>query len=116
LELEDYVRQVNYNYVCIHKVKPRLERAIALIRLVKKGAVPLLVANNIHELMRAIEVQNIIEISELHAQSSLIREESRLVPIHYREDYPELDPKWDGKIITARKVAGQVKYSVESLY
>jgi len=116
LELEDYVRQVNYNYVGIHKVKPRLERAINLIRLAREGAVPLLVANNIHELMRAIEVQNIIEISELHAHSSLIREESRLVPIHYREDYPELDPKWDGKIVAARKVAGEIKYNVESLY
>jgi succinate dehydrogenase/fumarate reductase flavoprotein subunit len=45
-----------------------------------------------------------------------MREESRLIPIHYREDYPELDPKWDGKIITARKVAGEIKYSVENLY
>lgn len=116
LELEDYVRQVNYDYVGIHKTKPKLERAIELIRLAKEGAVPLLVANNPHELMRAIEVQNIIEISELHAHSSLIREESRLIPIHYREDYPELDPKWDGKIITEMKVAGEVKYRVESLY
>jgi succinate dehydrogenase/fumarate reductase flavoprotein subunit len=116
LELEDYVRQVNYNYVGIHKVKARLQHAIDLIRLAKEGAVPLLVANNVHELMRAIEVQNIIEISELHAQSSLMREESRLIPIQYREDYPELDPAWDGKITIAKKVAGEVKYSVESLY
>jgi adenylylsulfate reductase subunit A len=116
LELEDYVRQVNYDYIGIHKTKPKLERAIELIRLAKEGAVPLLVANNPHELMRAIEVQNIIEISELHAHSSLLRKESRLVPIHYREDYPEPDPKWDGKIITERKVAGEVKYRVESLY
>jgi succinate dehydrogenase/fumarate reductase flavoprotein subunit len=116
LELEDYIRQVNYQYVGIHKVKSRLERALELIRLAKEGAVPLLVANNPHELMRAIEVQNIIEISEIHAQSSLMREESRLIPIHYREDYPELDPKWDGKVVTARKIAGEMKYSLENLY
>jgi len=66
--------------------------------------------------MRAIEVQNIIEISELHAQPSLLRDESRLIPIHYREDYPELDSKWDNKIITARKVAGEIKYDIENLY
>jgi succinate dehydrogenase/fumarate reductase flavoprotein subunit len=66
--------------------------------------------------MRAIEVRNIIEISELHAQSSLMREESRLIPIHYREDYPELDSEWDGKITTARKVAGEIKYDIENLY
>ena len=73
-------------------------------------------ANNVHELMRAIEVQNIIELSELHAQSSLMREESRLIPVHYREDYPELDPRWDGQIITATKAAGEIKYNIESLY
>jgi succinate dehydrogenase/fumarate reductase flavoprotein subunit len=116
LELEDYVRRVNYDYVGIHKIRPRLERAIDLLRLAKEGAVPLLVAKNVHELMRAIEVQNIIEISELHAQSSLMREESRLIPVHYREDYPELDPQWDGRITTARKVEGELKYSIESLY
>jgi succinate dehydrogenase/fumarate reductase flavoprotein subunit len=116
LELEDYVRQVNYNYIGIHKTKPKLERAIELIRLAKEGAVPLLVANNPHELMRAIEARNIIEISELHAQSSLMREESRLIPIHYREDYPELDSEWDGKVTTARKVAGEIKYDIENLY
>ena len=65
--------------------------------------------------MRAIEVQHIIEISELHAQSSLLRDESRLGPVHYREDYPQLDPKWDNKIVTAKKVDGEIKYNIEDL-
>lgn len=115
LELEDYIRNVNYNYIGIHKVKPKIERAIELIKFAKEGAIPLLAANNAHELMRAIEVQDIIEISELHAQSSLLRKESRLIPIHYREDYPERDPKWDNKIVTAKKIAGEIKYEIENL-
>lgn len=115
LELEDYIRQVNYNYIGLHKVKSKLERAVELLRFARDGAVPLLAANNPHELMRAIEVQNIIEISHLHAQASLLRDESRLVPTHYREDYPEMDPKWDNKIITTRKVAGEIKYNIEDL-
>ncbi|MGI6317731.1 MAG: FAD-binding protein [Dethiobacteria bacterium] len=115
LELEDYIREVNYNYIGIHKVKPKIERAIELIRFAREGAVPLLFANNPHELMRAIEVQHIIEISELHAQSSLLRDESRLGPVHYREDYPELDHKWDNKIVTAKKVDGEIKYNIEDL-
>ena len=115
LELEDYIRQVNYNYVGLYKVKSKLERAMELIKRAKDGAVPLLTANNPHELMRAIEVQHIIEISELHAQSSLMRDESRLIPIHYREDYPNMDPKWDNKIITVRKIAGQINYDIENL-
>jgi succinate dehydrogenase/fumarate reductase flavoprotein subunit len=115
LELEDYIRQVNYNFIGIHKVKSKIERAIELIRFAREGAVPLLVASNPHELMRAIEVQNIIEISELHAQSSLLRTESRLVPVHYREDYPELDPKWDNKIVTVKKIDNEIKYDIEDL-
>jgi succinate dehydrogenase/fumarate reductase flavoprotein subunit len=115
LELEDYIRQVNYNYVGLYKIKSKLERAIELIKRARDGAVPLLTANNPHELMRAIEVQHIIEISELHAQSSLMRDESRLIPIHYREDYPDMDPKWDNKIITVRKIAGQINYDIENL-
>ncbi|MGB9879810.1 MAG: hypothetical protein ACPLRM_03520, partial [Anaerolineae bacterium] len=116
LELEHYVRWVNYNYVGYHKIKPRLERAVELIRFAREQATPLLVANNPHELMRAIEVQDIIDISELHAKSSIMRTESRLVPIHFREDYPELDPEWDGKIITVRKEKGEILYAIENLY
>ena len=115
LELEDYIRNVNYNYVGIHKVKPKMERALELIRFAKEGAVPQLAADNPHELMRAIEVQQIIEISELHAQSSLLRNESRVIPIHYRDDYPEMDSNWDNKIVTAIKVAGGIKYDIEDL-
>ena len=99
----------------LYKIKSKLERAIELIKRARDGAVPLLTANNPHELMRAIEVQHIAEISELHAQSSLMRDESRLIPIHYREDYPNMDPKWDNKIITVRKIAGQINYDIENL-
>jgi len=115
LELEDYVRNVNANYIGIHRIKPRLERAVELIRLANEGAVPLLSVNNMHGLMRAIEVQNIIGISEMHAQSALIRNESRLIPMHYRDDYPDQDPEWDNIVVTVRKVAGDIKYDKEYL-
>lgn len=115
LELEDYVRNVNYNYVGIHRVKSKMERAIELLRFADEGSVPLLTASNPHELMRAIEVQQIIEISEIHAQSALRRTESRMIPAHYRVDYPETDPEWDDMVVTARKIEGQIKYARERL-
>lgn len=115
MELEDYIKHVNLNYIGVHKITSKMQRALELIKFAKEGAVPLLVANNPHELMRAIEVQHIIEISELHAQSSLLRTESRLVPVHFREEYPDLDPKWDNMIVTAKKVAGEIKYEIEKL-
>ena len=115
MELEDYIKHVNLNYIGVHKITSKMQRAVELIKFAKEGAVPLLVANNPHELMRAIEVQHIIEISELHAQSSLLRTESRLVPVHFRDEYPELDPNWDNMIVTAKKVAGEIKYDIEKL-
>jgi succinate dehydrogenase/fumarate reductase flavoprotein subunit len=116
LELEDYIRSTNYNFVGLHRVKARLERAIELLKFAKEGTIPLLTARNPHELMRAIEVQHIVEISQFHAQSALLRTESRLIPIHYREDYPELDPDWDDMVVTIRKTtAGEIKYAREHL-
>jgi len=56
--------------------------------MAKEKAVPVLSAENPHELMRAIEVQDIIELSEIHARASLARTESRMTPCHYRVDYP----------------------------
>jgi succinate dehydrogenase/fumarate reductase flavoprotein subunit len=115
LELEDYVRNININYVGIHRIKPRLERAIELLKFTEKGAVPLLTAQNPHELMRALEVQDIIEISQFHAQSAWMRNESRLIPVHYRDDYPDMDPGWDDMVVTIKKAADKITYEREHL-
>ncbi len=115
LELEDYVRNVNYNYVGIHRMKARMERAIELLRFADETAVPLLAAKNPHELMRALEVRDIVDISQVHAESALMRNESRMFPSHYRDDYPEMNPEWDDMIVTATRTAGEISYQRERL-
>ncbi|HEX2966705.1 MAG TPA: hypothetical protein VHO84_13015, partial [Syntrophorhabdaceae bacterium] len=82
---------------------------------VKEEAVPLLSADDPHELMRAVEVQDIIDIAELYIDSSLLRTESRVAPMHYREDYPEQDPAWDKTTITAKRVNDSIEYRKESV-
>jgi len=115
LELEDYVKHINLNYVGLQKRTAKMERGLELIKRAKAGAAPLLTASNPHELMRAIEVQHIIEISEIHTQSSIIRDESRIEPVHYRVEFPKLDPKWDNMVIMATKSGGEIKYNIERL-
>jgi succinate dehydrogenase/fumarate reductase flavoprotein subunit len=116
LELEDYVRSINMNYINIRKVEPKLKRAIALLQEVRNDIVPLLSASNPHELMHVLEVQDIIELSELHAQASLMRTESRMVPSHYRVDYPKQDDEnWSNIIITEQKIDGETKYVRERI-
>jgi succinate dehydrogenase/fumarate reductase flavoprotein subunit len=116
LELEDYIRKINMNYIGIRKIGPRLKRAIDIMRVAKERFVPTLSAGDPHELMRALEVQDIIDLSELHAQFSLLRTESRDTPNHYRIDYPKQDDEhWQNVIITAQNLAGEAKYEVERM-
>jgi succinate dehydrogenase/fumarate reductase flavoprotein subunit len=116
LELEEYVRQVNTHYVNVRKVEPKLKRAVALHQEVRNSIVPLLSAANPHELMHALEVQDIIELSEMHAQASLMRTESRMTPSHYRMDYPDQDNEnWGNIIITAQNIAGKTSYTRERI-
>jgi len=115
LELEDYVKHLNHNYVGVFKYTAKMQRALELLQRAKDGAVPMLTANSPHELMRCIEVQQILEISQFHVQSSLLRDESRIVPVQFRIEYPDLDPKWENLIITIKEVDGQAKFEIEKL-
>ena len=113
LELEDYVRKVMREYVCINKIEPKLKRAQELLGIVRARIVPVLGANNSHELMRALEVQDIIDIAEVHAVASLLRTETRMPPYHYRVDYPEKDDVNWRKNILVHRVDGEIKYATE---
>lgn len=115
LELEDLVRKIVTHYVGLNKIEPRLKRSVELIKVLRDRFVPTLKASNPHQLMRAIEVQNIIDLLELHAQAALIRTETRLPPAHYREDYPEQDDIHWKKNIVLRDGAGEMKHTLETL-
>jgi len=115
LELEDYIKQVNHTYVGTHKYTSKMQRGLELLKRAKEGAVPLLAAYSPHELMRAIEVQNILDVSQMHIQSSIMRDESRLGLVHYRVEHPELDHKWDNLIVTVKNVAGDKNFAIEKL-
>jgi succinate dehydrogenase/fumarate reductase flavoprotein subunit len=49
------------------------------------------VARDPHELMRALEMQSILDCADLAAAASLYRTESRWGLYHLRVDYPETD-------------------------
>ena len=54
--------------------------------------------------MRALEVNNLVEISTLIARAALERRESRLAPFHFRSDYPEKDDaNWRGFVVLKRE-------------
>ncbi|MEM3551148.1 MAG: hypothetical protein QXV01_08685, partial [Candidatus Bathyarchaeia archaeon] len=66
-------------------------------------------ARNPHELTRALEVLNLLEIAKLILHASLARKASSKALEFYRVDYPELDPPEWNKHITLRLVNGDVE-------
>ena len=115
-EFESYVRGVNHNYVGLTKYTSKMQRGLELVKRAKDGCVPLLTADNPHELMRAIEAQNVAELSEVHIQASIMRDESRLGTVHYRVEYPEMNnEKWYDKLVTVSQVNGENKYGITQI-
>jgi succinate dehydrogenase/fumarate reductase flavoprotein subunit len=90
----DYVIQLVQSimmpfYVLYVKKQDRLEDALARIEYLKEHFVPLLLANDMHELRVAHEASNIVLNAEMKLRASLFRTESR--GSHYREDIPARD-------------------------
>jgi len=113
LELEDLVRKIMRHYVGVKKIEPRLKRGLELIKVIKENFVPALEASTPHELMRTLEVKNIIELAELHVAASLLRTETRMPPNHYRMDYPARDDvNWQRNLILMN-VAGKMEFALE---
>ncbi len=71
LELEDYVRNINYNYVGVRRVNAKMDRAIDLLIAIKERCP--CCTRTIRLNSCAPLGQDIIQISELHAQFALRR-------------------------------------------
>ena len=88
----DQIRSIIFPYdVSIIKNGKSLEDALEKIKEVKEEVLPLLKADDPHNLLKVMEVTNILTTSELYLTASLLREESRAG--HYREDFPNRDEK-----------------------
>jgi succinate dehydrogenase/fumarate reductase flavoprotein subunit len=116
LELNDFISKRADELIGIKKIEPKLKRAIETFEVLQEKFVPFLAASDSHELMRALEVQDILEIASVHAQASLARTETRMYPQHYRVDYPEQDDEnWWGKVVVQNKQDGKLAYTLEKL-
>ena len=112
LELENTVRKIVTDYVGFQKHESKLNYCLQQLSWLRDEFVPQLRADSPHELMRATEVQSIIDVGELHARSALIRTESRLVPWHYRVDHPRRDDEHWEKALVVWQHDGEFEFSV----
>jgi adenylylsulfate reductase subunit A len=102
-EVEEVLRRIMLENVGPSRTRVSLETAQKKI----EALVPYLEeikANNTHELMRSIETASLVKVGEIMAHAALFRKESRFIPYHYREDYPETDNKdWCGQVLVSQK-------------
>jgi succinate dehydrogenase/fumarate reductase flavoprotein subunit len=116
LLVENLVRNLVTNYVGIHKIEPRMKRCLEHLQTIRERMLPFVGARSYHELMRAIELYAIIDLAEIHTQSAITRNETRLLACHHRIDYPERDDEnWYGKVIVANMTDGKPNYTIQKL-
>lgn len=101
-ELEGQLNGVMSDHVGYRRTEDGLKTAIVKLQELG-GRVADLAAETPHELMKTLEVQNLIDCGEMVAQAALFRTESRCAPFHYRVDYPNKDDENWLAFVIARK-------------
>ena len=87
-QMEYKIRRMVNDYLQPPKVSKKMEIGLERFKEIRED-LPLLYAQDPHELMRANELQYILDCAEMAAHASLYREESRWGLYHYRVDHPE---------------------------
>jgi len=104
-EFEYKVRRLISDYVTPPKNAYKLNMALWWMDRFKKEIREKVRIRNIHDLFKALEVENIILCAKLSATASLERKESRWGFWHYRADFPKKDDERWLKHIMLKKGA-----------
>jgi len=110
-ELEEKVRSIMTKFAYICKTGGMLEHGLKLLREVREKWGPKVRAGNPHELMRAAEVRNIMNVAEMHMEASLFRTESVPYGRHFlhRLDHPTQHPTWHRQRVVVKNEDGEMK-------
>jgi succinate dehydrogenase / fumarate reductase flavoprotein subunit len=115
--IHEELRSMMQSLVGIVRTKEDLESALEKIAALRKRAVNAKVGGNIQYnpgWHLAMDLKNMLDISEAVTRAALEREESR--GAHTREDFPDSDKEWGKVNIIVRQAPGsQIKVSREPL-
>jgi succinate dehydrogenase/fumarate reductase flavoprotein subunit len=100
-EANTLLQQIMWDYAGLVRSETLLEAGLHALRRLKDKACTTLIARNSHELMRALEVLNMIEIGELIFVAAQDRKETR--GKHIRVDYPFANPLLEKLLIVKRQ-------------
>lgn len=108
-ELNMAISKAMQNYCGGVKNDMLLEQGLELLEEYEREYVPQLKCRNPHELMRAHEVLDILDVSKLIINACLLRKSSSQPLCFERSDYPEMDPADDQCFITVFNKGGEIK-------
>jgi succinate dehydrogenase/fumarate reductase flavoprotein subunit len=95
------LQQIMYDYAGSVRTESLLKAGLKHLKRFKRKVHKSIMANNQHELMHCLEVLNLIDIGEIVFQTILERKETR--GRYFRQDYPFLNPLFNGKVLFCRK-------------
>ncbi|MBP0109814.1 fumarate reductase/succinate dehydrogenase flavoprotein subunit [Bradyrhizobium vignae] len=112
-QIEYKTRRLVNDYLQPPKVTRKYELGMRRLAEAREDMQERMIARNAHELLRALEVQSIMDCADMAAHASLYREESRWGLYHWRTDFPEKDnenwfchallSKRDGKMTSEKR-------------
>jgi succinate dehydrogenase/fumarate reductase flavoprotein subunit len=106
------LQQIMGDYAGLIRSETLLNAGLAALLRLKEKAHETLAARNPHELMRCLEVLNMIDIGEIIFQAARERKETR--GKHIRVDYPFTNPLLD-KLLVVKKTEGGPAFQWRSL-
>lgn len=109
-ELAAGVAKIMQDYCGDVRSEELLKLGIRWFKELKEGEASTLCARNPHELVRALEVLNIITVGEMIMHACLARKASNGHLGHKRIDCVETDPREWEKFVTTKLVEGEVQY------
>ncbi|MDZ4246753.1 MAG: FAD-binding protein, partial [Dehalococcoidia bacterium] len=100
--------------VSILKNESRINETLNKLKVLKETKLAAMAAKDIHELVKALEAQNLVEIAEIVFLAALQRKESRAW--HFREEYPDRnDKEWLKWVIAQKGNDGKTKFRIENI-
>lgn len=108
-ELNAGIASIMRNYCGRIKSEELLKLGLLWLNEIERKEAKELCATNPHELIRCLEVLNVLTVAKITLYSCLARRASSLVLRFYRTDYPHLDPPEWTKFICVRLDGNEVK-------
>jgi succinate dehydrogenase/fumarate reductase flavoprotein subunit len=103
-EVNVALQQIMQDYASVKRTEHLLEAGLRYLRRLKEKTHATMIAKNQHELMRCLEVLDLIDVGEAVFVAADARKETR--GLHQRPDYPFTNPVLE-KFLIVKKVDGK---------